>query len=178
MTVVHDCSQCRIHTQCLMIAGKMTFNTELSSTGHFVISSSGNVLSEGEIKESKEERTDHVPLSSIFNEGIQLKQEDVYQEFRVRGYDYGPLFQTIKSFHLEGKVFFHRYSDHVFSVLYILQKLASVLGLPLCYMELTMHPSKLVRIMPLIILLHYSVTAKLKQHGSRLESFHFEKTSK
>ena len=82
----------------------MRYVTQMSHSGHFEIIENGNVLAEGKISKCTES------LSQVKNrenkkDDTVLKREDIYQELHILGYEYGPKFQNLKQFRMDGKYY-------------------------------------------------------------------------
>ena len=82
--------------------GKVKFSIELSSTGHFVITEDKMLLANGHIQVHNVKPTDDSASPATNTEILELSKEDIYQEFRVRGYDYGAQFQSLQTCQAEG----------------------------------------------------------------------------
>ena len=91
-------------------AGKVHFDVSLTpGTGNFEIVESGAVKASGRI--TAVDTTDISPESKLPGDSgqnepqLDLTTPDVYKEFRLRGYDYGPSFQGIIGANIDSKNF-------------------------------------------------------------------------
>lgn len=84
----------------------------IHGTGHFAITEGGTLTTTGKIRLNTDESTSFLQQQSLLNsikdlEGqsclMEMKNKDIYKEFRLRGYDYGPEFQALQSIRQVGK---------------------------------------------------------------------------
>ena len=100
----------------------------MPGTGNFEVLESGSVKANGRIVavDTTESRQVNRAPDSAEQKGIQvdLKTPDIYKEFRLRGYDYGPSFQGIIGANIESKntvafFFFFKYIKTSFTMSHI-----------------------------------------------------------
>ena len=89
-------------------AGKIHFDVNLMpGTGNFEVLESDSVKANGRIVivDTAETNSASREPDSTEQNGIQedIKTSDIYKEFRLRGYDYGPSFQGIIGANIESK---------------------------------------------------------------------------
>lgn len=92
----------------ILFSGKIHFDVNLMpGTGNFEVMESGSVKANGRIiavDTTESSRDIRIAVDKVEN-NIQtdLKTPDIYKEFRLRGYDYGPSFQGILGANFESK---------------------------------------------------------------------------
>ena len=82
--------------------GSVRYTTIITSKGHFEISEGGTVLAEGTIKEGNSTIED-IPWNPPNGDLNVLKRDEIYQELRIRGYDYGEKFRCLQAFNIKSK---------------------------------------------------------------------------
>ena len=98
-------SNVHLHRACILPRnGAVSLVTQLmSSTGDFSIMEGGSVVASGHIDSLP---LDELPVSGVDNHSatdrLTLQKQHVYKELRVRGYDYGPTFQSIEKATCDG----------------------------------------------------------------------------
>ncbi|GBN02031.1 Fatty acid synthase [Araneus ventricosus] len=85
-------------------AASTKFQVDITNAGEFEISESGMTVCTGRIYSQEETvKTDASEfLKSEDLKSLQLNQNDIYKEFKLRGYDYGPTFQSLAEADIEG----------------------------------------------------------------------------
>ncbi|GBN00569.1 Fatty acid synthase [Araneus ventricosus] len=85
-------------------AATTKFQVDITNAGEFEISESGMTVCTGRIYSQEETvKTDASEfLKSEDLKSLQLNQNDIYKEFKLRGYDYGPIFQGLAEADIEG----------------------------------------------------------------------------
>ena len=80
----------------------------LHRSGEFAFTEDGEVIAQGKIQRlpegaSSKPLTEVRPEDKVESEFLPLNQDDIYKEFRLRGYSYSGVFQGIKSIDNQGK---------------------------------------------------------------------------
>ena len=98
-------------TYCYTV-GKIHFDVNLMpGTGNFEVMEGDSVKANGRIVsvDATEDGSHHTQIPVDLEQKdihIDIKTPDVYKEFRLRGYDYGPSFQGIIGANLDSKIVF------------------------------------------------------------------------
>ena len=94
-----------IPTLLFFFAEKVQFKVQIvQSSGKFDIIEGGILKCSGVVKQSNERKTMLTSEeTSVFQEeSLQLDKAGLYQELRLRGYDYGPHFQKVQFYDISG----------------------------------------------------------------------------
>lgn len=92
---------------------KMQFDINVTkSTGYFEINYGGQIVLSGNVETAG---NGSLPLSEqqsdVKDEELKLKSQDVYQELRRRGYNFGPQYQLLQAANDDGKTIFRNYRE-------------------------------------------------------------------
>lgn len=76
----------------------------MKTGGYFEISQKGNAVCSGFVSSANENDKNKISNDiTIDKESLTLNEKDIYKEFLLRGYEYGPTFQGIKASNVSGK---------------------------------------------------------------------------
>ncbi|GAB6031067.1 hypothetical protein CHUAL_007878 [Chamberlinius hualienensis] len=76
----------------------------MNGEGRFEISESGSTVATGRIYEleNSRDKSQKINLSNNSHHKLKMTSKDIYKEFRLKGYQFGPAFQTVSEMNVEG----------------------------------------------------------------------------
>ncbi|GAB6031066.1 hypothetical protein CHUAL_007877 [Chamberlinius hualienensis] len=86
----------------------------MNGEGRFEISESGSTVAIGRIYqfENSREKPQKINQSNNSHHKLKMTSKDIYKEFRLKGYQFGPAFQTVSELNVEGNCGKIKWSDN------------------------------------------------------------------